>query len=66
MKKLNGLKREFSLENKKLKRDQLKNVNGGYGIKSNFVNADGCGDVDFYSGPNGTGDYQVRGWLCAG
>lgn len=66
MKKLTGMKRGFSLENKKLKRNKLKSINGGYGIKSNLVNSEGCGETDFYSGPNGTGDYQTRGWLCVG
>jgi putative peptide modification target (TIGR04139 family) len=66
MKKLTGMKGGFSLENKKLKRDQLKSVNGGYGIKSQLTNAEGCGETDFYSGPNGTGTYEGRGWLCVG
>ncbi|WP_347220034.1 TIGR04139 family peptide modification target [Chryseobacterium sp.] len=66
MKKLTGMKRAFSSENKKLNRDELKSVNGGYAIKSNLVNSEGCGETDYYSGPNGTGEYISRGWLCAG
>ncbi|CAH0173353.1 TIGR04139 family peptide modification target [Chryseobacterium sp. Bi04] len=66
MKKLTGMKNFSSLENKKLKRNELKSVNGGYAVKSNLVNSDGCGESDFYSGPNGTGEYISRGWLCAG
>ncbi|UKB84601.1 TIGR04139 family peptide modification target [Chryseobacterium sp. MEBOG06] len=66
MKKLSGMKKNFSSENKKLNREELKSLNGGYSIKSNLVNSEGCGETDYYSGPNGTGDYKGRAWLCTG
>lgn len=66
MKKLTGMKRAFSSENKKLNRDELKSVNGGYAIKSDVVNSAGCGETDYYEGVGGTGGYKGRAWLCAG
>lgn len=61
MKKLNGMKKSFSsLENKKLK--DLKSVFGGYAIKSNLVNEQGCTDTDYYD--DNTGEYKKRAWLC--
>ncbi|WP_312392378.1 TIGR04139 family peptide modification target [Chryseobacterium sp.] len=63
MKKLTGMKRNFSsLENKKL--TDLKSIVGGgssYAIKCNLVNGDGCSDTDYY---NDDGSYKSRGWLC--
>lgn len=65
MKKLTGMKRAFSSENKKLNRNELKSVNGGrYAIKSNVLNGSGCTETDYYSS-NG-GEYIERSWLCIG
>lgn len=66
MKKLTGMKRNFSsLENKKL--NDLKSITGGsgssYSIKCNLVNSEGCTDTDYY---NDDGSYKTRGWLCVG
>jgi putative peptide modification target (TIGR04139 family) len=66
MKKLVGMKKNFSsLENKKLK--DLKSIVGGggssYAIKCNLVNSAGCSDTDYY---NDDGSYKSRGWLCVG
>ncbi|NIF07407.1 TIGR04139 family peptide modification target [Chryseobacterium sp. Tr-659] len=66
MKKLKGMKRNFSsLENKKL--NDVRSIVGGngssYSIKSNLVNSDGCTDTDYY---NDDGSYKTRGWLCIG
>lgn len=66
MKKLTGMKNNFSsLENKKL--SDLKSILGGgassYSIKCNLVNSDGCTDTDYY---NDDGSYKSRGWLCVG
>lgn len=63
MKKLTGMKKNFSsLENKKLV--DLKSVQGGKkAIRSNVSNAQGCVEFDYY---NEDGSYDTRGWLCVG
>ena len=65
MKKLNGMKKDFSsFENKKL--TDLSVIKGGKlpggypGIVSNVYIAEGCTETDYYSGPNGTGVYLGR------
>ncbi|MDR6460853.1 putative peptide modification target (TIGR04139 family) [Chryseobacterium vietnamense] len=62
MKKLNGMKRDFSsLENKKLK--NLKTIQGGtYNVKSNISVGEGCEEYDTYTGPGGT--YIGRITVC--
>ncbi|WP_164466600.1 TIGR04139 family peptide modification target [Chryseobacterium nakagawai] len=67
MKKLTGMKKGFSsLENKKLKRDDLKSVNGSlrsYAIESSAaVTTPGCYEADHYTS-NG-GDYIGRLEVC--
>ncbi|WP_034669819.1 TIGR04139 family peptide modification target [Chryseobacterium populi] len=68
MKKLTGMK-NFSSENKKLKRENLKSINGGliYGggkaIPSNLVNENGSHDTDYY---DANGNWISRGWCCNG
>jgi putative peptide modification target (TIGR04139 family) len=65
MKKLNGMKGDFSsFENKKL--TDLSVIKGGKlpggspGIVSNVYVGEGCTETDYYSGPNGTGVYLGR------
>ncbi|MFP8896167.1 MULTISPECIES: TIGR04139 family peptide modification target [Chryseobacterium] len=67
MKKLAGMKKGFSsLENKKLKRDDLKSVNGSlksYAIQSSAaVTTPGCYEADHYTS-NG-GEYIDRLEVC--
>lgn len=69
MKKLIGLKGNFSSENTKLKREDLKLVNGGKlpgggkAIPSNLVNENGSHDTDYY---DESGNWISRGWCCNG
>lgn len=61
MKKLVGLKKEFSsLENQQLTNLEAV-MGGGYYITSNFVNEQGCQDSDYYTSDGG---YIGRDWLC--
>jgi putative peptide modification target (TIGR04139 family) len=70
MKKLNGMKRDFSyFENKKL--TDLSVIKGGKlpgggnsEILSNVNVGEGCIEYDSYSGPNGTGIYLGRDIYC--
>ncbi|MDQ0784483.1 TIGR04139 family peptide modification target [Chryseobacterium sp. W4I1] len=68
MKKLTGMKKNFSsLENKKIKRNELKSINGSllalrdYSIESNVAPA-GCVESDHYTS-NG-GEYIGRLTVC--
>jgi putative peptide modification target (TIGR04139 family) len=67
MKKLNGMKKNFSsLENKKIKRNDLKLINGSlasHAIESSeAVTPPGCYEADHYTS-NG-GDYIGRVTVC--
>ncbi|MEJ5052428.1 TIGR04139 family peptide modification target [Chryseobacterium culicis] len=63
MKKLNGMKSNFSsLENKKLK--DLKTIQGGsYNVKSNVSVGEGCEEYDTYTSPGGA--YIGRITVCS-
>lgn len=67
MKKLTGMKDFSALEKKKI---DINNVGGlamsggVYEIRSNFVDAHGCSDVDVYDGNGGT--YLSRVWIKDG
>lgn len=67
MKKLNGLKKDFSsFENRKLK--DLKSVKGGLGsMRASYSNAvgEGCYDHDFYSDDSGTGQWTYEGRIVS-
>lgn len=67
MKKLNGMKSFSSLENKKLDLDNSKAVLGSLAggpqyIRSNFLDENGCQDVDYYHG----GKWRARFYDCSG
>jgi len=67
MKKLNGMKNFSSLENKKLDLDNSKAVLGSLAggpqyIRSNFLDENGCQDVDYYHG----GKWRARFYDCSG
>lgn len=62
MKKLTGMKKNFSsLENKKL--SDLKTVQGGsYNVQSNVPTGEGCVEYDTYDSPGGK--YLRRMTVC--
>ncbi|MGJ1319152.1 TIGR04139 family peptide modification target [Sphingobacterium spiritivorum] len=67
MKNLNGMKSFSSLENKKLDLNSSTAVLGSLEagpkyIASNFLNENGCRDVDYYHG----GKWRARFYDCSG